>query len=68
MRDDEETVRKLTEKNKEPITTKMGQKRAKEIKAKLYLECSARNVESVNKVFQEAIRVVMDPVKVIDPT
>lgn len=38
MRDDEEVVRKLTEKNKEPISTKQGQKRAKEIKAKAYLE------------------------------
>jgi len=63
MRNDEETVRKLSEKNKEPISTKMGQKRAKEIKAKCYIECSAKDVKSVNEVFIQAIRLVMDPLK-----
>eukprot|EP01119_Soliformovum_irregulare_P011049 TRINITY_DN2740_c0_g1_i1.p1 TRINITY_DN2740_c0_g1~~TRINITY_DN2740_c0_g1_i1.p1 ORF type:complete len:247 (+),score=60.46 TRINITY_DN2740_c0_g1_i1:200-940(+) len=63
LRDDPEVVRKLTEKHKEPISTKMGQKRAKEIKARQYIECSARNLESVNEVFREALRLVMDPLK-----
>jgi hypothetical protein len=43
MRDDEEVVRKLTEKNKEPITSKQGQKRAKEIKAKAYMEYASES-------------------------
>jgi len=63
LRDDEETVKKLQEKNKEPISEKVGKKRAKEIKAKFYLECSARDVSSVNEVFRQAIKVVMDPLK-----
>jgi len=63
MREDEETVKKLQEKSKEPISTKMGQKRAKEIKAQLYLECSAKDIKSVNEVFCQALKLVMDPLK-----
>jgi len=63
MREDEEVIKKLQEKGKEPITTKVGKKRAKEIKARLYLECSAKDVESVNEVFRQAIKLVMDPLK-----
>ncbi len=40
-----------------------GKKRAKEIKAKAYLECSAKDIVSVNEVFAAAIRVIMDPLK-----
>jgi len=63
LRKDEETVKKLQERGKEPISEKVGKKRAKEIKAKLYLECSARDVASVNDVFKQAIKIVMDPLK-----
>jgi len=63
LRDDPETIKKLAEKNKEPITFKMGKKRAKEIKARTYLECSARDLNSVNEIFLTALRVVMDPFK-----
>jgi len=63
LRDDPEVVRKLAEKNKEPITAKMGKKRAKEIKAKAYLECTAKDLTSVNEVFRSAIKIVMDPLK-----
>lgn len=37
-----------------------GAKKAKEIKAKTYLECSAKDIPGVASVFQQAIRVVMD--------
>jgi len=63
MRDDPEVIRKLAEKNKEPISTKLGKKRAKEIKAKFYMECTAKNLETVNEVFRSALKVVMDPLK-----
>jgi len=63
LRKDDETIKKLQEKGKEPISEKVGKKRAKEIKAKLYLECSATDVPSVNEVFKQAIKVVMDPLK-----
>lgn len=63
LRDDEETVRKLMEKNKEPITRKMGEKRAKEIKARMYLECNAKDINSVNEIFRQSIKMIMDPLK-----
>jgi len=63
LRNDEETVRKLAEKNKEPISTKQGKALAKEIKAKYYMECSAKDLSSVNEVFLKAIQVVMDPLR-----
>jgi len=63
LREDPETIRRLAEKGKEPISTKLGKKRAKEIKARAYIECSARTVSSVNEVFQQAIKVVMEPLK-----
>lgn len=42
----------------------MGKKRAKEIKAKAYLECTAKDLPTVNEVFRSAIKIVMDPLKV----
>jgi len=43
--------------------SRIRKKRAKEIKAKHYIECSAKNLSSVNEVFRSALRVVMDPLK-----
>jgi Ras-related C3 botulinum toxin substrate 1 len=63
LREDPETVKKLLEKKKEPISSKIGKKRAKEIKAKHYCECSAKDINSVNEVFKTAIKIVMDPLK-----
>jgi len=63
LREDEGMLNKLREKGKEPISTKLGQQRAKEIKAKYYMECSSKDLESVNEVFKKAVKVVMDPVK-----
>jgi len=63
LRDKEEVVKKLAEKNKEPISAKEGKKRAKEIKAKLYMECNAKELGSVNEVFRSALKIVMDPLK-----
>jgi len=63
LRNDEETIKKLQEKGKEPISEKVGRKRAKEIKARLYLECSARDINSVNEIFRQSLKLVMDPLK-----
>jgi len=63
LREDPEVVRKLQEKGKEPITEKVGKKRAKEIKARGYFECSAQDIASVNRVFKEALKIVMDPLR-----
>lgn len=37
-----------------------GNKKAKEIKARAYLECSARDFPSVSEVFRTCTRVIMD--------
>jgi len=63
LREKEDVVKKLAEKNKEPISTKEGKKRAKEIKARQYVECSARDLNSVNEMFRTALKIVMDPLK-----
>mmetsp|Transcript_20622 Transcript_20622/g.28955 ORF Transcript_20622/g.28955 Transcript_20622/m.28955 type:complete len:253 (+) Transcript_20622:189-947(+) len=63
LREDTEQIKKLAEKGKEPISQKMGTKRAKEIKARCYVECNARDLNSVNEVFQKAIEVVMEPLR-----
>jgi len=48
------------DKSVEIISTKKGQKRAKELKALNYVECTSKSPQSVNNVFVEAIRVVME--------
>eukprot|EP01116_Phalansterium_solitarium_P008985 TRINITY_DN22963_c0_g1_i1.p1 TRINITY_DN22963_c0_g1~~TRINITY_DN22963_c0_g1_i1.p1 ORF type:complete len:430 (+),score=65.94 TRINITY_DN22963_c0_g1_i1:134-1423(+) len=63
LRNDPAQIAKLRAKDQTPISTKQGTKRAKEIKAKAYIECSARDTKSVSDVFKQAIRVVMDPIR-----
>jgi len=53
-------LEKENEKSVEIISTKKGQKRAKELKAENYVECTSKNPQSVNNVFVEAIRVIME--------
>jgi len=47
-------------KSVEMINSKKGQKRAKELKAQTYVECTSKDPASVNNVFVEAIRVVLE--------
>jgi len=60
LRDDPATIAKLEAEGEKPITTKTGQKKAKEIKARCYLECSAKDFPSVSSVFRACTRVIMD--------
>jgi len=53
-------VEKENDKSVEIIPTKKGQKRYKELKAVGYVECSSKDASSVNNVFIEAIRVLLD--------
>jgi len=60
LRDDPSTIAHLEESNEKPISKKNGAKKAKEIKARTYLECSAKDVDSVVNVFQQSVKVVWD--------
>jgi len=55
-----EKVEKENDKTVEIISTKKGLKRSKELKAQNYVECSSKDISSVNNVFIEAIRVVLE--------
>ncbi len=61
LRDDRETVEKLTEKNLKPISQADGLKLQKEIRAVKYMECSALTQKNLKIVFDEAIRAVLKP-------
>eukprot|EP01134_Creolimax_fragrantissima_P004662 CFRG4662T1 len=63
LREDQEVLTKLREKNLSPITAAEGQSLAKDIKASRYLECSALTQKGLKNVFDEAIRVVCSPPK-----
>jgi len=51
---------KENDKSVEIISAKKGQRRAKELKAQSYVECTSKDSQSVNNVFIEAIRVILD--------
>jgi len=63
LRQNSSTLEKLKENNDVPITNEEGQALAKEIRAEVYVECSARNMENVGEVFDKAIRTVVNPLK-----
>jgi len=45
--------------NEDHITTKQGERLAKELKMQAYLECSAKNPDSVGKIIVDAIRILL---------
>jgi len=55
-----EQIEKSGDTSTEIINTKKGLKRSKELKAQTYVECSSKNPQSVNNVFIDAIRVVLE--------
>ena len=63
LREDPETLSRLREKNITPISYEQGMAKAKEIKAVKYMECSALTQKGLKAVFDEAIRVVIQPPK-----
>merc|ERR1712183_262465 len=65
LREDKEHLKKLSEKNMQPLTYPQGLQMAKEINAVKYLECSALTQRGLKTVFDEAIRAVLCPVPVI---
>ncbi|KAJ6228604.1 hypothetical protein M0813_08641 [Anaeramoeba flamelloides] len=63
LRDDQDTVLKLKEKNLDPISYQDGMELSKEIGAVKYIECSALTQKNLKAVFDETIRAVLAPPK-----
>ncbi|KAJ5066111.1 hypothetical protein M0811_03444 [Anaeramoeba ignava] len=58
LRDDFQTINKLSQKGLSPISYQQGFGLSIEVKATKYIECSARNQVNINEVFEEAVRAV----------
>uniref|UniRef100_A0A8D2C0X8 Ras homolog family member F, filopodia associated n=1 Tax=Sus scrofa TaxID=9823 RepID=A0A8D2C0X8_PIG len=63
LRKDKEQLRKLRAAQLEPITYMQGQSACEQIRAALYLECSAKFRENVEDVFREAAKVALGALK-----
>lgn len=60
LRDDEEEIQKLDKEEQVPLRFVDGLKLQRKIGAVKYLECSAKNMTNVHRVFEEAIRAALD--------
>eukprot|EP00092_Neocalanus_flemingeri_P016794 GFUD01018163.1.p1 GENE.GFUD01018163.1~~GFUD01018163.1.p1 ORF type:complete len:192 (+),score=59.89 GFUD01018163.1:127-702(+) len=63
LREDKKTLEKLSELHQKPVSAVQGQAMAKHIGASKYLECSAFTQDGLKEVFEEAVRIVLDPRK-----
>eukprot|EP01027_Heterolobosea_sp_BB2_P022379 GEZU01032944.1.p1 GENE.GEZU01032944.1~~GEZU01032944.1.p1 ORF type:complete len:195 (-),score=77.78 GEZU01032944.1:31-615(-) len=61
LRENEEMIKRLSEKGLSPITREMGEQLKNEIGAKSFVECSARTQKGLKQVFDDAIEVVLRP-------
>lgn len=59
LRDDPKTIRKLKRRNLTPVRKEEGEAMAKTIGAVAYVECSAKNKDGVQKVFEAATRAAL---------
>jgi Ras-related C3 botulinum toxin substrate 1 len=59
LRYDRKTIENLQKENKNPITYGQGIKQQQEIGADKYVECSAKTLNGLKAVFDEAIRTVI---------
>ena len=63
LRTNKDALKKLEETGLAPISKEQASALAKEVGAQKYLECSALEQKGLKDVFDEAIRIVLDPPK-----
>ena len=63
LRTNKDALKKLEETGLAPISHAQASAMAKEVGAQKYLECSALEQKGLKDVFDEAIRIVLDPPK-----
>jgi len=63
LRDNQDTIESLKERNQSPITTDQGNALAKSIQAYKYLECSALTQKNLPNVFEDAVKAVFEAVQ-----
>jgi len=61
LRKDEKTITDLKAKGQSPISLEQGEKLARELKCVKYLECSAKEQQGLKNVFDESIKIVLNP-------
>ncbi|KAF2397443.1 hypothetical protein EJ06DRAFT_514848 [Trichodelitschia bisporula] len=61
LRDDENTIESMKKMRTKPVSYQEGVEVSKQIRAHMYLECSALTQRNLKLVFDEAIRAVLSP-------
>lgn len=60
LREDMTSIQHLRSKGQRPITTEEGKKVAQKLGAYKYLECSAREGQGINEIFNQSIAIVLN--------
>ncbi|XP_046547037.1 cdc42 homolog [Haliotis rubra] len=61
LRDNTDTLNKLTEQGEKPVTETEGRQLAQRLRASKYLECSSLTLKGLDKVFEEVILALKSP-------
>jgi hypothetical protein len=61
LRDDRETIQRLSDRGLRPISTEQGEELARRIGAVRYVECSALTQQGLKNVFDEGVRAALSP-------